>query len=62
MVYLCSLNFYMECVIFENSSRIELEKDINEFIKDKVDVSISITSCKVGYYEYYTVIVCYRVR
>ena len=62
MVYLCSLNFYMECKIFENSSRCKLEKEINEFIKYKVDVSISITSCKFGYSEYYTAIVCYRVR
>lgn len=62
MVYLCSFNFYMECKTFENSSRYELEKEINEFIKDKVDVSVSITSSKFGYSEYYTVIVCYRVR
>lgn len=52
----------MECKTFENSSRYELEKEINEFIKDKVDVSVSITSSKFGYSEYYTVIVCYRVR
>lgn len=52
----------MECKTFENSSRYELEKEINEFIKYKVDVSISITSCKFGYSEYYTAIVLYRVR
>lgn len=62
MVYLCSLNFYMECKIFRNSSRYGLEKEINSFIKDKVDVSMSITSSKFGYSEYYTVIVYYRVR
>lgn len=59
---LCSLNFYMECKIFENSSRYGLEQDINEFIKYKVDVSISITSSVVGYSTYYTAIVYYRVR
>lgn len=62
MVYLCSLNFYMECKIFEDKSRSDLEKMINKFIKDKVDVSISITSTKWGYNTYYTAIVCYRVR
>ena len=62
MVYLCSLNFYMECKIFEDKSRHDLEKMINEFIKYKVDVSISITSTKWGYSAYYTAIVCYKVR
>jgi len=62
MVYLCSLNFYMECKIFEEKSRYVLEKLINEFIKYKVDVSISITSTKWGNSTYYTAIVCYRVR
>lgn len=52
----------MECKIFENSSRYGLEQDINEFIKYKVDVSISIASSVVGYSTYYTAIVCYRVR
>ena len=51
----------MKCKFFENSNRYLLEKEINKFIKDKVDVSISITSSKFGYSEYYTVIVCYRV-
>lgn len=62
MVYLCSLNFYMECSIFEDDSRYGLEKDINEFIKDKEDVSISLATTKFGYSTYYTAIVCYRVR
>lgn len=62
MVYLCSLNFYMECKIFEDKSKNDLEKMINDFIKYKVDVSISITSTKWGYSTYYTAIVCYRVR
>ena len=62
MVYLCSLNFYMECKIFENTSMSMLEKEINEFIKYKVDVNISITTSMVSYSTYYTAIVCYRVR
>lgn len=62
MVYLCSLNFYMECKIFENSSRYELEKEINSFIKYMVDVNISFSSYPVGYSTYYTAIVYYRVR
>lgn len=62
MVYLCSLNYYMECKIFENTSMSMLERDINNFIKYKVDVSISITTSVVGYSTYYTAIVCYRVR
>ena len=52
----------MECKIFEDKSRSDLEKMINKFIKDKVDVSISITSTKWEYNIYYTAIVCYRVR
>ena len=62
MVYLCSLNFYMECETFENNSRIDLEKEINKFIKDKEDVSISLATTKWGYSTYYTAIVLYRVR
>ena len=62
MVYLCSLNFYMECKIFEDKNRYDLEKMINSFIKYKVDVSISITSTKWGNSTYYTAIVCYKVR
>lgn len=62
MVYLCSLNFYMECKIFENTSSSMLEREINDFIKYKVDVSISITTSMVSYSTYYTAIVCYRVR
>lgn len=62
MVYLCSLNFYMECTFFEDSSKLDLEKAINKFIKDKEDVSISLATTKWGYSTYYTAIVCYRVR
>ena len=59
---LCSLNFYMECKIFEDKSRYDLEILINKFIKDKEDVSISLATTQWGYSTYYTAIVCYRVR
>ena len=62
MVYPCSLYFYRECKIFENTSRSMLEREINDFIKYKVDVSISITDSEISYSTYYTAIVCYRVR
>ena len=61
MVYLCSLGFYMKCKIFENTSRSMLEREINDFIKYKVDVSISITASEISYSIYYIAIVCYRV-
>ena len=60
MVYLCSLNFYMECKIFESNRRYVLEDEINNFIKDKKRVSISITSTKYGSTIYYTAIVLYK--
>lgn len=62
MAYLCSLNFYMECKTFEDNSRYGLEIDINKFIKDKSDVSISLATTKFGYSTYYTAIVCYKER
>lgn len=52
----------MKCKFFEDSSKLDLEKAINKFIKDKEDVSISLATTKWGYSTYYTAIVCYRVR
>lgn len=52
----------MECKIFEDKSRYDLEKLINKFIKDKEDISISLATTKFGYSAYYTAIVYYRVR
>lgn len=52
----------MECTFFEDSSKLDLQKAINKFIKDKEDVSISLATTKWGYSTYYTAIVCYRVR
>lgn len=52
----------MECKIFEDSSKLDLEKAINKFIKDKEDVSISLATTKWGYSTYYTAIVYYKAR
>lgn len=60
MVYLCSLNFYMECKFFESSRRYALEDEINNFIRDKKRVSISMSTTKYGSTIYYSVIVLYK--
>lgn len=46
--------------IFENNSRWNLEKDINEFIQDKQIINISYSTYKVGYSTYREAIVAYE--
>lgn len=47
----------MKCEIFEYSSRVELEKKLNSFIRDKKDVKISLATSTVGFSTYYSAIV-----
>ena len=47
----------MKCKIFENSNRFELEDRLNNFIRDKENVNISLSVGIVGYTSFYTAIV-----
>lgn len=51
-----------KCKIFEYDSRIRLEDEINNFIKTKTVISISLGVQKHGYRDYYTAIVLYEVE
>lgn len=46
--------------IFENDSRWDLEKDINEFIQNKQIINISYSAYKLGYSIYREAIVTYE--
>lgn len=47
----------MKCKIFEDRGMISLETKINNFIRDKNDVQISLSTSESGYNFYYTAIV-----
>lgn len=61
MVSLCSLIFIaMECRIFSHTDKGILERDINNFIRNKEEVSISFSTSEKGYYFYYTALVYWK--
>ena len=47
----------MKCKLFEDRGMISLETKINNFIRDKNDVQISLSTSESGYDFYYTAIV-----
>lgn len=51
-----------KCRIFEYDSRIRLEDEINDFIKTKTVINISLGVSKHGYRDYYTAVVLYEVE
>lgn len=50
----------MKCEIFEDRSMRGLETKINNFIRDKNDVQISLSTSESGYSFYYTAIVYWK--
>ena len=50
----------MKCKIFSSTSMDRLEFDINNFIRDKEEVSISFSTSERGYHFYYSAIVYWR--
>ena len=51
-----------KCKTFEYDSLIRLEDEINNFIKTKTVISISLGVQKHGYRDYYTAVVLYEVE
>lgn len=51
-----------KCSIFEYDSWIRLEDEINNFIKTKTVINISLGVSKHGYRDYYTAVVLYEVE
>ncbi len=49
----------MEFKIFENNSRFDLEKELNEFAKNNDIQHISLATSKRGYANYYAAVVSY---
>ncbi|HGF7367242.1 TPA: hypothetical protein QFV31_000830 [Enterococcus faecium] len=49
----------MEFKIFEEDTRYELEKKLNEFAKNNEIQHISLTASKSGYTTYYAAVVSY---
>ena len=47
----------MKCKVFNDTNREALEKDINNFIRDKEDVKTSFSTSERGYHFYYSAIV-----
>lgn len=52
----------MKCKIFEDRGMISLETKINNFIRDKNDVKISLSTSEIGYDFYYTAIVYWETQ